>query len=400
MSRDVSAYEVTLADVAEQVTERWEPGQETDLPYIGLEHLGQGSGTVIGQGRSGDVASAKTRFRVNDVLFGKLRPNLRKSALARSDGVSSTDIIILRAKENIDARFLFYSVSSEDCFEYAVRSSAGTKMPRTSWSEMADYPFFLPPLPEQRRIAEILSSVDEAIQATEAVIEQTQKVTDGMLESLLTSGTGHTEFQQTEIGLIPRGWEVKPLGEIADFVNGRGFKPHEWGIAGLPIIRIQNLNGSSFFNYFDGTFAPKLLVSPGDLLFAWSGSRGTSFGPHIWAGPKGLLNYHTWRVQLHEPSDRDFIYFALRRLTETIEADSHGASALVHMQKRAVVDYRIPFPPAAERIRIAEVLLAHEESVRASREELASLRNTKHSLMSDLLTGRKRVTGTMALAAE
>jgi type I restriction enzyme S subunit len=221
-----------------------------------------------------------------------------------------------------------------------------------------------------------------------------------VLERLLTKGIGHTKFKETELGPIPQDWEVKSLGDIAEFINGRGFKPHEWGTQGLPIIRIQNLNGSSTFNYYDGPYAAKLVVSSGDLLFAWSGSRGSSFGPHIWRGPRGLLNYHTWRVRLYEPRDRDFLYYALRKLTRTVEADSHGASALVHMQKNTIVDYRIPFPPEAERDSIIEVLRSADTAIASLENELFSFRSTKSALISDLLTGRKRVNDALPLAAE
>jgi type I restriction enzyme S subunit len=62
----------------------------------------------------------------------------------------------------------------------------------------------------------------------------------------------------------------------------------------------SNLNGFEDFNYFEGLYAKKLEVESGQLLFAWSGSRGTSFGPHIWTDPPGLLNYHTWKVQVDD----------------------------------------------------------------------------------------------------
>ncbi len=119
-----------------------------------------------------------------------------------------------------------------------------------------------PPLHEQRRIAEILSSVDEAIAATRAVIEQTGKVKQGVLERLLTKGIGHTRFKQTEIGEIPDGWELKPVDELCVLSNGNGFRPPDWSDKGLPIIRIQNLNGSKNFNYFDGTPIHKWLIHP------------------------------------------------------------------------------------------------------------------------------------------
>ena len=75
-------------------------------------------------------------------------------------------------------------------------------------------PLLLPPLPEQTKIAAILSSVDEAIAATQSVIDQTRKVKQGLLQDLLTRGIGHTRFKQTEIGEIPEAWEVKRLDSV------------------------------------------------------------------------------------------------------------------------------------------------------------------------------------------
>jgi len=86
---------------------------------------------------------------------------------------------------------------------------------------------------------------------------------------------------------LTSGWSSPAIANVARLINGRGFKPHEWVTDGLPIIRIQNLNGSTDFNYYSGSYNPKIEVNTGDLLFAWSGSRGTSFGPHFWNGPKG-----------------------------------------------------------------------------------------------------------------
>src|SRR6266542_6052174 len=100
-------------------------------------------------------------------------------------------------------------------------------------------------------------------------------------------------YKQSDVGVIPNDWKVKTIEEVCTLTNGRGFKPFEWRREGLPIIRIQNLNGSDDYNYFQGVYDKKLEVEPGQLLFAWSGSRGTSFGPHVWNGSKGLLNYHT-----------------------------------------------------------------------------------------------------------
>ena len=87
------------------------------------------------------------------------------------------------------------------------------------------------------------------------------------------------------------------LKEVADFINGRAFKPEEWGDQGLPIIRIQNLTGSSrVLNYYSGVVDEKYLVKRGDILISWSASLGV----YIWEGDDAILNQHIFKVETNE----------------------------------------------------------------------------------------------------
>ena len=96
---------------------------------------------------------------------------------------------------------------------------------------------------------------------------------------------------------IPESWGIARIGELCDLKNGRAFKPTEWGSKGLPIVRIQNLNNlEASFNNYDGDIGDRFLIERGDLLFAWSGTPGTSFGAHIWRGGRAALNQHIFRV--------------------------------------------------------------------------------------------------------
>ncbi len=202
-------------------------------------------------------------------------------------------------------------------------------------------------------------------------------------------------YKQTEVGMIPEDWEVRSIDDVCRLINGRGFKPFEWQKTGLPIIRIQNLNGSDEFNYYTGTYDRKLEVEPGQLLFAWSGSRGTSFGPHIWQGPLGLLNYHTWKVETYDSEvTKEFFHHALRQLTTFIEGKAHGASALVHTQKWEMEAFEFPLPPTkAEQEAIAEALSDTDALIEALEQLLSKKRHVKQGAMQVLLTGKKRLPG-------
>jgi type I restriction enzyme, S subunit len=202
-------------------------------------------------------------------------------------------------------------------------------------------------------------------------------------------------YKKTEVGMIPSDWIVRRVSDVCRLTNGRGFKPFEWRKRGLPIIRIQNLNGSDDFNYFQGSYDRKLEIHPDQLLFAWSGNRGTSFGPYIWNGPFGLLNYHTWKIDAdrHQVAT-DFFFHALKGLTEYIESWAHGASALVHVQKWQMEKFQLALPPAKdEQQAIAEALSDADALIESLDKLIAKKRDVKQGAMQELLTGKKRLPG-------
>lgn len=170
------------------------------------------------------------------------------------------------------------------------------------------------------------------------------------------------------------------IGDLCDFTNGNGFRPLDWKQSGLPIIRIQNLNGSTTFNYFDGVPKEKWIVEPGDLLFAWAGVKGVSFGPTIWPGPRGVLNQHIFRVVPKPGVDKYWLYLALQVATGRIEANAHGfKSSLLHVQKDDITNQLVDRPPLAEQRKIAAILRTWDEAL----DKLATLRASR----SDRLRG-------------
>lgn len=149
----------------------------------------------------------------------------------------------------------------------------------------------------------------------------------------------------------------KNLGELFHFKNGRGFKKTEWGNQGLPIIRIQNLNDATAeFNYYNGVYEKEILVQENDLLFSWSGTVGSSFGPHIWTRQDGLLNQHIFKIGFKTDLESRYAYYALEFITEEIERAVNGAVGLVHITKEKLNQFTIPIPGKADQQRIVAIL--------------------------------------------
>lgn len=184
---------------------------------------------------------------------------------------------------------------------------------------------------------------------------------------------------------------IRPIKELCSFSSGHGFTRHDWTQHGLPIIRIAHLNGLRIFDYYSGPAEPEWIVEPGELLFAWAGTRGVSFGPTIWRGPRGVLNQHIYRVRAKDGVDGTWLYYALLEVTARIEKQAHGfKSTLLHVRKSSIEDQRVRVPDITTqrnivaRLAIAEACLSQVESL------LDAKRAFRRGLAQQLLTGRKR----------
>ena len=171
---------------------------------------------------------------------------------------------------------------------------------------------------------------------------------------------------------LPQGWRWVPVGDICDLVNGDAYQPGDWNTSGLPIIRIQNLNDvTKPFNYWDGPAEDRVVVKPGNVLLAWSGTPGTSFGAHLWTRGCGVLNQHIFRVDLDETAAaKEWFVFAVNHRLDVLIAKAHGGVGLRHVTKREVESLTIPLPPLPEQKRIAGLLSEQMAQVQRARNAL------------------------------
>ena len=174
-------------------------------------------------------------------------------------------------------------------------------------------------------------------------------------------------------------WGKVRVGDALRLINGRAFKPSEWKEKGLPIVRIQNLNNAEApFNYYEGNLPEKFLLDSGDLLFAWSGTPGTSFGAHIWRGGKAWLNQHIFKVIFDEAEfDKRFLRLAINQnLNQYIQA-AHGAAGLAHITKGMFEQSELIKPTLDEQRNIVAEI---EKQFSRLDEAVASLKRTKANL--------------------
>ena len=170
-------------EIASLMTASIDPSKAGTMHCVELEHLEQGSGQRLGFVEVENQSSNKRLFKTGDVLFGKLRPYLRKYWLATEDGCCSTEIWVLRPLSGVLSEYLLAIVSSDDFISVA-NTSEGTKMPRASWDLVANAEFPVPSFEEQRLIADFLSDIDEAIAAAKKELELWKELKKGLLQQM------------------------------------------------------------------------------------------------------------------------------------------------------------------------------------------------------------------------
>lgn len=185
----------------------------------------------------------------------------------------------------------------------------------------------------------------------------------------------------------PPGWRLTTLGEIGEYINGRGFKKSEWAEKGLPIIRIQNLTGTGKEqNFYDGEIDERHVVNPGDLLISWAATLGAYF----WAGPRAALNQHIFKVRSFV--DKRFHYYLMQHILGDLYRQTHG-SGMVHITKSKFDSTPIVVPETEDQQNriVAEIekqFSRVDEAITNLKRAKANLKRYKAAVLKAAIEGR------------
>lgn len=176
-----------FSDLVSLVKTKFDPKANADdvRECIELEHIAQVSSSLYGSTNTSDAVSTKTAFEKGDVLFGKLRPYLRKYWKADRQGVCSTEIWVFRAKAKVTANYIFQVVQLDSFIEVANKSS-GTHMPRADWNVVKDFLIPTPPLDEQQKISTVLTAADQEITTLQQQLDHLKQEKKALMQQLLT----------------------------------------------------------------------------------------------------------------------------------------------------------------------------------------------------------------------
>jgi len=335
-------------------------------------------------------------FPPNTIIFPKIGMAiyLNKFRVLKTWGTFDNNIAGVIPKE-INPEFLFYYFQGKiDLKQLSGRTTAPSI--RKTTLELILIPY--PSLQEQQKIAEILSTVDETIQKANEIIAKTERLKKGLMQELLTKGIGHKEFKDTEIGRIPKDWEIVKLGDVLELCQyGLSIPLKEKGK--YPIVRMDEIvngyitpNVAKYVDLDEETFE-KFKLEKGDILFNRTNAPDLVGRTGIFL-LEGNYVFASYLIRLRvkrEIFDPHFLTFYLIFSEERLKQLATRAVHQANINATNLKNLKIPRPAIEEQRKIVEILSTVDKKLEVERNEKAKLEKIKQGLMDLLLSGKIRV---------
>ncbi|MEK8180768.1 restriction endonuclease subunit S [Flavobacterium buctense] len=268
------------------------------------------------------------KFQNNDTLFARITPCLENGKICQvrelknNVGFGSTEFLVFRGKDGISNTDFVYYLSREPYVrQFAEANMIGTSgRQRVAKEAFQNIKLELPPLQEQQTIASILSAIDDKIENNLAINKTLEEMAMALYKHWFVDFGPFQdgEFVESELGMIPKGWEVKSVYDIANYVNGAAFKPSELINEGKYVIKISELNGGITKNTGKSTKEVKKeqIINDGSVLFSWSATLDI----FLWDKGEALLNQHIFNVLPNGCLSIETLYFLLKNIIAHFKA--------------------------------------------------------------------------------
>lgn len=358
-----------------------------------LESIEPETGRLLEVFQSKDQSSIKSCFTKGQVLFGKLRPYLRKFHQPTFEGVCSSEIWVLDGAEETDNTFIYYLIQAPK-FSQEVNITSGSKMPRASWEYISSIKFFVPTLPEQRKIADFLSAVDEKIRLLTEKKEKLETYKKGVMQKLFPkAGQTNPElrFKRPDGSSFP-DWEEKRFNEVFDRVTKKNSEDNQNVLTisaqqGL-ISQLEFFNKSVSASDLTGYY----LLQKGDFAYNKSYSNGYPLGAikRLDRYDKGVVSTLYICFRLINDTGLSYYehYFDSGIINPEISKIAQEGARNHGLLNMSVVEFfkdiRIEIPCIEEQKRISEFLDELKLKIEAAEMELGKIKDFKKGLLQQM----------------
>lgn len=394
--------------------------------YIGLENIEPWTGRLLPSLITSDqldredpeIKSMVSNFESGDILFGKLRPYLAKAYLAEESGVCTTELLVLEPSSRLDGKFLKNVILTSEFINAVNAETYGVKMPRADWNTISNLLIPLPPLSQQRQIADYLdcetAKLDALITAKQRLLTLLAEKRRAMITQAVTRGI-RADVPMKKLGLgwikeVPEHWKVEHLKYHLSGIE-QGWSPlsdnspadlDEWGV-----LKVGAVNGWEFDPTENKRIPPELEpntyyeIKPGDVLVSRANTPELVGSAALvkTVRPNLMLCDKLYRLTMHgDRLDPEYLVFYLRSLSGrfTFERDASGASSsMQNISQETLSNLWIPTPPLVEQTAILTYLkkkiLALTSLESTTENAISLLKERRTSLISAAVTGQVQI---------
>lgn len=324
-----------------------------------------------------------TWAKKNDIIFTAVGTIGQVGLLEGNENfdkyIISNKQIRLSVDENlILPKYSYYWFASDLVKDMIIQRNTGSSVPLINLTVLKSLPVILPPLPEQKAIASVLSSLDDKID----LLHQQNQTLEALAETL---------FRQWFIEEAKEDWEEKPLSSIANFLNGLACQkyPPKDSINKLPVLKIKDLTSgiSENSDWATSEVKPEYIIKNGDVVFAWSASLMVK----IWNGEDCILNQHLFKVT-SEKYPKWFYYFWCKQHLREFKAIAQSHATTMGHIKRSDLDEAIVLIPNYDEL-IAMTLKVDSilDKIQLNNNQINSLTKLRNTLLPKLMSGEVRV---------
>jgi type I restriction enzyme S subunit len=371
--------ECQFSEIAEQISERIDPAESDAEVYVGLEHIEPNSIHINEYGKPSDVKGTKLKVYKGDIIFGKRRAYQRKAAIADFDGICSAHAMVLRAKPKIMIPELFPFFLHSDAFmNRAIDISEGSLSPTIKWKILAKQKFTIPPLDEQKKLADLLWAADELFQQYSEMLNKV-----------------NVYFETTKSSLFKSNhYKLIRINELTNLFSGYSFKSSKYASEGHRVIRITNLQSGKivdsdpvFYNISDEKSIKKFILRENDILVSLTGYVG-KVGIIEKDLLPAVLNQRVACVRPKDPTSISYIFHLMNsnKFESLCIAHSSG-SAQKNLSSNDLGRIKIPIPESnTEMLSITNKLQTIDSVKVRLKENLENILRVNKNIINNLFS--------------
>ena len=333
-----------------------------------------------------------------DVLVAKDGSYLKQIFVCketRDEGILSS-IAIFRPNTLVDSFFLCYLLKSPEVYNYIANNCvSGSALPRIVLKDFKEVKLRVPSLAKQKEVVSILKSLDDKIEVNRKINENLEQQAQALFKSWFVDFEPfkNGEFVESELGMIPKGWIIKSLSEIADYVNGLAMQKYrpEDGEIGLPVLKIKELGQGGFDTNSElcspSLIGEKYIINDGDIIFSWSGTLMVK----IWCGGKCGLNQHLFNVVAKDYPNWFAYQWTRHHLDNFIRIAKDKAVTMGHIKRGELDKAKVLIPESHQMNTISDIMKPIHLQMISNELESRRLAELRDTLLPKLMSGELKV---------